>query len=68
MEKQRKKRKLNLTVSETNILRSKVAESLDILKSKFTNRVTNKRKNKIWDDITNGDKCARGGERNIARS
>ena len=52
LEKQRKKRKLNFTVSEINILTSKVEENLDVLQSKFTNSVTNQRKNKIWDDIT----------------
>jgi hypothetical protein len=51
-EKQRKKRKLNFTVSEINILTSKVEENLDIIQSKFTNSVTNQRKNKIWDNIT----------------
>ncbi len=51
-EKQRKKRKLNFTVSEINILTSKVEENLDIIQSKFTNSVTNQRKNKLWDNIT----------------
>ena len=52
LEKQRKKRKLNFTVSKINILTRKVEENLDVLQSKFTNSVTNQRKNKIWDDIT----------------
>ena len=69
LEKQRKKRKLNFTVSEINILTSKVEENLDDLKSIFTNSVTNQRKNKILDDITiKGDKCGRGGEQDVPRS
>ena len=52
LEKQGKKRKLNFPVSEINILTSKAEENLDVLRSKFTNSVTNQRKNKIWDDIT----------------
>ena len=51
-EKQRKKRKLNFTVSEIKILTSKVEENLDVIQSKLTNSVTNQRKNRIWDDIT----------------
>ena len=51
-EKPRKKRKLNFTVSEINILTSKVEENLDVIQSKFTNSITNQRKNKIWDEIT----------------
>ena len=49
-EKQRKKRKLNLT--EIDMLTSKVQENLDVLQSKVTNVITNQRKNKIWDNIT----------------
>ena len=49
-EKQRKKRKLNLT--EIDMLTSKVQENLDVLQSKLTNAITNQRKNKIWDNIT----------------
>ena len=65
-EKQRKKRKLNFTVSEINILTSKVKENLDIIQSKFTNSVTNQRKNKIWDNITKEVKCHRSGEQDNA--
>ena len=52
-EKQKKKRKLNFTVTEIDTLTSKVHENLDVLQSKFTNATTNQRKNKIWDNITN---------------
>jgi hypothetical protein len=51
-EKQRKKRKLNFTVTEIDTLTSKVHENLDVLQSKLTNAITNQRKNKIWDDVT----------------
>lgn len=50
--KQRKKRKLNFTVSEMNILTDKIEDNLQVLQSKLTNSITNQRKNKIWDSIT----------------
>ena len=46
-EKQRKKRKLNFTVSEINILTSNFEENLDVLQSKLTNFLRNQRKNNI---------------------
>ena len=50
-EKQRKKIQLNFTVTEIDLLTSKVPENL-VLQSKLTNAITNQRKNKIWDNIT----------------
>ena len=68
LEKQRKKRKLNFTVSETNILTRKVEENLDVLQSKFTNSVTNQRKKQDLRRYNKGDKCGRSGEQDVARS
>jgi hypothetical protein len=51
-EKQKKERKLNFSVTEIDTLTSKVHENLDVLQSKWPNAITNQRKNKIWDKIT----------------
>ncbi|XP_028415791.1 uncharacterized protein LOC114539364 [Dendronephthya gigantea] len=51
-DKQRKKRKLNFTLSEVNILLNKVEDNLEVIQSKLTNAITNKRKNTVWDAIT----------------
>ncbi|XP_028419250.1 fibrinogen silencer-binding protein-like [Dendronephthya gigantea] len=51
-DKQRKKRKLNFTLSEVNILLNKVEDNLEVIQSKLTNAITNKRKNAVWDAIT----------------
>jgi molecular chaperone DnaK (HSP70) len=48
----RKQRKQNFSVSEIAVLTEKVEENISIIQSKFTNAVTNKRKNLIWDVIT----------------
>ncbi len=65
-EKQRKKRKLNFTVSEINILTSKVEESLDIIQSKFTNSVTDQRKKQNMGQHHKRGKCHRSGEQDNA--
>lgn len=50
--KQRKVRKANFTASELSVLTEKVEGNICILKSKFTDSVTNAKTNKIWADIT----------------
>ena len=50
--KPRKARKHNFTVSEITILTERVEENLAVLQSKFTNSVTNQKKNEIWKEIT----------------
>ena len=47
-EKSRKPRKHNFSPSEINILTEKV----EVLQSKLTNSITNKRKKQIWENIT----------------
>ena len=46
-EKQRKKPKLNFTVTEIHTLTSKVHENLDVLQSKLTNAITNQKKKNL---------------------
>ena len=50
--KQRKARKANFTSSELAVLTEEVEQNIAILKSKFTDSVTNAKKNKIWTEIT----------------
>ena len=50
--KQRKTRKANFTSSELSILTEEVEANISTLRSKFTDSVTNSRKNKIWCEIT----------------
>ena len=49
--KQRKSRKANFSASELAVLTEEVEANIFVLKSKFTDSVTNVRKNKIWADI-----------------
>ena len=50
--KQRKARKANFTSSELAVLTEEVEQNISILKSKFTDNVTNAKKNNIWAEIT----------------
>ncbi|XP_028407876.1 nuclear apoptosis-inducing factor 1-like [Dendronephthya gigantea] len=50
--RQKKRRKLNFTVTEIDTLTSRVQENLGLIQSKLTNAVTNQKKNKIWENIT----------------
>ena len=50
--KQRKARKANFTSSEIAVLTEEVEQNIAMLKSKFTDNVTNAKKNKIWAEIT----------------
>lgn len=47
----KKVRKSNFSSAEITTLMDKVEENLTVLNSKFTNTITNQRKNKIWQDI-----------------
>ena len=58
--KERKARKHNFTVSEIAVLTEKVEGNLTVLQSKFTNSVTNQRKNKIWCEMTTAVNSAGG--------
>ena len=53
MEEQKKReRKKNFSVDECQILTEEFEASKEVLESKLTNTVTNKRKNDTWKDIT----------------
>ena len=47
----KKARKSNFSASEIAVLTEKYEENIEILQSKFTNSVTNAKKNKVWDEI-----------------
>ena len=47
----RKARKQNFSASEIAVLTEKVEESLSLIQSKFTNNVTNQKKNEMWKKI-----------------
>lgn len=47
----KKARKSNFSASEIAVLTEKYEENIEILQSKFTNSVTNAKKNKVWEEI-----------------
>ena len=47
----RKARKQNFSASEIAVLTEKVEENLSLIQSKFTNSVTNQKKNEMWKKI-----------------
>ena len=49
--KNERKRKLKFSSSEINKITELVEENLEIIQSKFTNAITNKRKQEIWAKI-----------------
>ena len=48
----KKVRKANFSPAEISVLSEKFEENMEILQSKFTNSVTNAKKNKIWEEIS----------------
>ena len=54
LKKSDRKRKMNFSVSEINKITEKVEQNIDIniIQSKLTNSITNKRKQGIWASIT----------------
>ena len=50
--KQKRPRKTNWSDSEITVLTEKVEEYLDLIRSKFSNNVTNAKKNAAWLEIT----------------
>ena len=47
----KKARKSNFSASEIAVLTEKYEENIEILQSKFTNSITNAKKNKVWEEI-----------------
>ena len=45
-------RKSNFTAAECTLLLTVAEENINIITSKFTNAITNKNKNKVWEEIT----------------
>ena len=60
--KQKRPRKTNWSDSEITVLTEKVEEYLDLIRSKFSNNVTNAKKNAAWLEITEAINAV-GGER-----
>ena len=52
---ERRARKANITSSELAVLIEQVDENDNVLKSKFTDSMTNAKKNEIWTEITKDD-------------
>lgn len=48
----KKVQKANFSPAEISVLTEKFEENMDILQSKFTNSITNAKKNKIWEEIS----------------
>lgn len=47
-----RKRKQNFSLYEIEIITDNVKKNLDLIQSKFTNAVTNKKKQMLWEEIT----------------
>ena len=47
-----RKRKQNFSVYETEVITDNVKKNLDLIQSKLTNAVTNKKKQMLWEEIT----------------
>ena len=45
-------RKPNFTAAKCTLLLTVAEENINIIKSKFTNAITNKNKSKLWEEIT----------------
>ena len=50
--KAERKRKPNFSINEMSVITDSVRKNLQIIQSKLTNNVTNKKKNQIWEEIT----------------
>ena len=50
--KAERKRKPNFSMNEMSVITDSVRKNLDIIQSKLTNNITNKKKNQIWEEIT----------------
>ena len=53
----KKVRKANFSPAEISVLTEKFDENMEILQSKFTSSITNKKKNKIWEEISEALVC-----------
>ena len=47
-----RKRKHNFSVYEIEVITDNVKKNLDLIQSKLTNAVTNKKKQMLWEEIT----------------
>lgn len=48
----KRERKPNFSAAEVSVLTDQVEKNLEVIQSKLTNNITNKKKNKIWEEIT----------------
>ena len=48
----KRNRKANFTVAECSLLLEQAEKDLDLIKSKFSSVITNKRKTRVWEEIT----------------
>ena len=49
--KAERKRKRNFSMNEMSVITDSVRKNLDIIQSKLTNNITNKKNNQIWEEI-----------------
>ncbi|KAK3725269.1 hypothetical protein QZH41_001284 [Actinostola sp. cb2023] len=47
----KRNRKANFTVAECSLILEQAEKDLDVIKSKFSSVITNKRKNRVWEEI-----------------
>ena len=52
VESKRRNRKPNFSENEISVITEKVKNHLEVIQSKFSNNLTNKKKNQIWQEIT----------------
>ena len=50
-ESDKRNRKANFTAAECAVILEEAEKHLDIIKSKFSNVITNKKKNEVWESI-----------------
>ncbi|XP_068712952.1 t-SNARE domain-containing protein 1-like [Montipora foliosa] len=52
LEVKERKRKPNFSPLEISVITESVKKNIDVIQSKLTNNITNKRKSQVWDEIT----------------
>ena len=63
--KAERKRKPNFSMNEMSVITDSVRKNLDIIQSKLTNNITNKKKNQIWEEITKDVNAAGKANRTV---
>ena len=52
LEVKERKRKPNFSPLEISVITESVKKNIDVIQSKLTNNITNKKKSQVWEEIT----------------